>query len=92
MWIRIDHPHNISCIPYTFDSLSISLLSKKKTLTKVKAENELMLSRFEQLLVKPEKGLGRSGDVYYLEILAFLTLTVELEIQTLVQMIQKNYQ
>ncbi|KAH0911281.1 hypothetical protein HID58_034602 [Brassica napus] len=28
--------------------LSISLLSKKKTLTKVKAENELMLSRFEQ--------------------------------------------
>ncbi|CAF1908104.1 unnamed protein product [Brassica oleracea var. botrytis] len=49
MWIRIDHPHNISCIPYTFDSLSISLLSKKKTLTKVKAENELMLSRFEQM-------------------------------------------
>ncbi|CAF2070064.1 unnamed protein product [Brassica napus] len=48
MWIRIDHPHNISCIPYTFDSLSISLLRKKKTLTKVKAENELMLSRFEQ--------------------------------------------
>ncbi|KAG5388554.1 hypothetical protein IGI04_030095 [Brassica rapa subsp. trilocularis] len=29
--------------------LFISLLSKKKTLTKVKAENELMLSRFEQM-------------------------------------------
>ncbi|CAN7077219.1 unnamed protein product [Brassica oleracea var. botrytis] len=52
MWIRIDHPHNISCIPYTFDSLSISLLTKKKTLTKVKAENELMLSRFEQVIIK----------------------------------------
>ncbi|KAL0696042.1 hypothetical protein Bca4012_063222 [Brassica carinata] len=48
MWIRIDHPHNIWFIPFIFDSLSISLVSKKKTLTKVKAENELMLSRFEQ--------------------------------------------
>ncbi|KAL0835444.1 hypothetical protein Bca101_087333 [Brassica carinata] len=65
MWIRIDHPHNISCIPYTFDSLSISLLSKKKTLTKVKAENELMLSRFEQKggssLNRKCKRCGRSG-------------------------------
>ncbi|CAN6996925.1 unnamed protein product [Brassica oleracea var. botrytis] len=33
----------------TLHNLSISLLSKKKTLTKVKAENELMLSRFEQM-------------------------------------------
>ncbi|KAL0825467.1 hypothetical protein Bca101_049144 [Brassica carinata] len=65
MWIRIDHPHNISCIPYTFDSLSISLLSKKKTLTKVKAENELMLSRFEQKVGSSSnskcKRCGRSG-------------------------------
>ncbi|KAL0696195.1 hypothetical protein Bca4012_063375 [Brassica carinata] len=167
--------------------LSILLVSKKKTLTKVKAQNELMLSRFEQqlpdgrqteqrvptvedvgdgvddedwhtfalsetpltipctqhkhktiphevpdysvskamrtkirkstiprspcgivirerhdpiratspqpvLLLKLEKCQGRSGGVYYSEILALQTLMVELEIQTLVQMIQKNYQ
>ncbi|KAG5411255.1 hypothetical protein IGI04_007574 [Brassica rapa subsp. trilocularis] len=44
-----------------FDSLSISLLSKKKTLTKVKAENELMLSRFEHVIISNNQLILMTG-------------------------------